>query len=341
MAPRARSSPGVEARLLKLAAFLHEQRDPVSRVAIYEAFPDDYRGSDAAREKKFTRDKEALLSLGIALRFVEEEGGQGAYVLDLTSSFLPALSFSPEEAAVVWAAGQAALVNYDHPLADDLETALRKLVVGAKGLPPKAASLETDRAAEDPGRTQKLLAIVTDALTSRRRVRMRYRNAAGVEADRLLDVYGYAWRRGEWIVVGYCHLRNAIRIFYLRRFIQVKLQPARPHGPDYRIPASFDIRQWSRQEPWDYLAHEARPAAVSFRGSLAEIAGKLLPGAGWSRGADGSRVARLEVRNLKGLVRQVLAWGPEAELVEPEEGRHLAREILDQLATRLNGGEAS
>jgi len=81
----------------------------VSREAIYEAFPDDYRGSAAAREKKFTRDKEALLSLGIALRFVEEEGEQGAYVLDLTSSFLPALSFSPEEAAVVWAAGQAAV----------------------------------------------------------------------------------------------------------------------------------------------------------------------------------------------------------------------------------------
>jgi predicted DNA-binding transcriptional regulator YafY len=42
-------------------------------------------------------------------------------------------------------------------------------------------------------------------------------------------------------------------------------------------------------------------------------------------------VARVEVRNLRGLVRQALAWGPEAELVSPEEGRAMAREILSGL----------
>ncbi len=39
-------------------------------------------------------------------------------------------------------------------------------------------------------------------------------------------------------------------------------------------------------------------------------------------------MARLEVRNLRGLVRQALAWGPEAEVLEPEEARATAREIL-------------
>jgi hypothetical protein len=33
-------------------------------------------------------------------------------------------------------------------------------------------------------------------------------------------------------------------------------------------------------------------------------------------------------------VRQALAWGPEAELVEPAEGRAMAREILAALSVR-------
>jgi len=55
---------------------------------------------------------------------------------------------------------------------------------------------------------------------------------------------------------------------------------------------------------------------------------------------DGSRRARLPVRNLRGLVRQVLAWGPDAELLEPAEGRAMARDVLEGLRARLGPGGA-
>ena len=331
-----RTGVSAEARLLKLAAYLHDQGAPVTRHEIYEAFPDDYHGSAAARETKFTRDKDALLALGLALQFDEGEGENGAYVLDVSSSFLPSLSFTPEEAAVVWAAGQAALVNHEHPLAEDLETALRKLAVGARGMPPRAATLEAEPRADESKHTRKLLDSVAGALAARRRVRLRYRNASGVETDRLLDVYGYAWRRGEWIVVGHCHLREAIRLFYLCRFVSVRPAPTTLRGPDYQVPSDFQIRKWSGQEPWNYLAHEARPAAVRFRGSLLPTAKRLLPGATWTKESDGSITGRLEVRNLPGLVRQALAWGPDAELVEPADGREMALGALTGLLERLD-----
>jgi hypothetical protein len=35
-------------------------------------------------------------------------------------------------------------------------------------------------------------------------------------------------------------------------------------------------------------------------------------------------------------VRQALAWGPEAELLEPAEGREMARSILASLSERLS-----
>jgi proteasome accessory factor B len=45
-------------------------------------------------------------------------------------------------------------------------------------------------------------------------------------------------------------------------------------------------------------------------------------------------VALLAVRNLRGLVRQALAWGPDAEVIEPPEARAMAREILASVSER-------
>jgi predicted DNA-binding transcriptional regulator YafY len=330
--------PSAEARLLRLVAFLHERREPVSREEIFAAFPRDYTGNDAAREKKWTRDKQDLKRLGIPVGFLEEEGTNGAYLLDPSACALPRLEFTPEEAAVLWTAGQAALRTHDHPLRDDLELALRKLVVGAKGLPPRAAPLETEGTELERSRLRDWLETLTDAVERRKRVRLTYRRADGSTPERFVDVYGYAWRRGQWIMVGHCHLRNAVRVFLLDRVQRLALAPADPKRPDYRVPADFDLRDWSRQEAWDYRIHEPRPATVRFTGSLARIAAQLLPRAQVSAGPAGSRQASLAVRNLRGLVRQVLAWGPEAELLEPAEGRALAREMLEGLRSRLGTG---
>jgi predicted DNA-binding transcriptional regulator YafY len=131
--------------------------------------------------------------------------------------------------------------------------------------------------------------------------------------------------------VGWCHLRKGVRIFYLSRVRALKVNTGGGKGGDYAIPRDFDVRRWSRQEIWDYDVHAPTEATVRFRGSLARIARQLLPSAKVSTAQDGARMARLEVRNLRGLVRQALAWGPEAELVSPEEGRAMAREILTGL----------
>lgn len=340
MASTRRKSAAAEARLLGLATWLVARGEPVTREQIYEAFPDDYTGGAAAREKKWTRDKNDLHRLGIPLVFEESEGKEGAYLVEAGACTLPRLEFSPEEAVVLWTAGQAALRNDDHPLAEDLETALRKLAVGAKGLPPRAALLEADWGAAPPSEAGKWLGRLADVVERRKRLEVAYRKTDGSVTERLVDVYGYAWRRGHWIFVGHCHLRGGVRMFYLDRVRSMDLAPAQPRGPDYTVPPDFDIRAWSRQEIWEYFEHEPREALVRFRGSLAALAQKLLPRASLTREPDGSRLARLEVRNLRGLVRQALAWGPEAELLEPAEGRELARTVLASLSERL-GKESS
>jgi proteasome accessory factor B len=333
-----RKPVSAETRLLKLAAWLLSQGEPVTRSQIVEAFPDEYGGSPVASERKFTRDKDALRRLGYAIELVELGSKEDAvgYVIDARSCSLPKIDFTPDEAAMVWTAGVGALRFSTHPLAEDLEGALRKLLVGAKGLPPRAAAPEelTGKHADAAG--QKTLEKLVDAWERRKRVTIAYWRVATDEVvERQLDIYGWASRRGEWIVVGHDSLRNAVSVFYVSRIRKLKVNTVRAQNPDYSVPADFDIRRWSRQQIWDYDVHAPQPAVVRFRGSLARIAKQLLPAASITMDETGFRVARLEVRNLRGLVRQVLAWGPETELVEPAEGRKMAREIIAALgATR-------
>jgi proteasome accessory factor B len=330
-------------RCLRLATWLLSQREPVNRASIYAAFPEYYRGGPMAKEKMFTRDKNALRRLGYALETVElgsQEEATG-YLLDARSSRLPPLEFGADEAALLWAAGAGALRLSDHPLREELESALRKLVVGAKGLPPRAARGEDLAPTAGPAE-QKLLGKLVEAWEARKTITVEYWRAAADEVvTRKIDVYGWASRRGEWIFAGHCHLRDATRVFYLSRVRSLKPNGARKQDPDYAIPAGFDIRRWSRQQVWDYEVHPPRPAAVRFRGSLARLARQLLPAAKITTEDDGARLARLEVRNLRGLVRQALAWGLEAELTEPAEGRAMAREMLAPLAAAPSAAEVT
>jgi predicted DNA-binding transcriptional regulator YafY len=323
-----------EARLLRLAAFILSEPEPVTRARIYEALADDYRGNAAAAEKRFTRDKDALKQLGFHLA-TEEVGGadQIGYMIDAHGSMLPPIELTADEAAAVWTAGFGALRLSRHPMQPELESALRKLVVGTRSAPPRVDALdELGISEKEDG---KLLRELVDAWEKRRRIRISYwRAATGEVVQRDVDVYGWARRRGEWIFVGHDHLRDAVRIFYLSRVRALKVNTVRGQDPDYDVPDDFDIRRWSRQQIWDYDVHPPRPAVVRFRGSLARIAKQLLPAASVGTDDAGFRVARLEVRNVRGLVRQALAWGPEAELVEPAEGRAMAREILAALSVR-------
>jgi predicted DNA-binding transcriptional regulator YafY len=49
------------------------------------------------------------------------------------------------------------------------------------------------------------------------RVNMSYQNWQGEESERAVDTYGLVYRSGYWYSVGYCHLRQDLRVFRLDR----------------------------------------------------------------------------------------------------------------------------
>ena len=124
-------------RLLDLVALFLNAHEPVSWADIQEAFPEDYaQGSAEANIRKFERDKADLLELGIALAYLQgEEREKDGYVLDRSGYYLPELKLQPDELAVLYAAGSAALAEEAFPFREDLAHALKKMAFAANDDP--------------------------------------------------------------------------------------------------------------------------------------------------------------------------------------------------------------
>lgn len=77
---------------------------------------------------------------------------------------------------------------------------------------------------------------VSQAIQQGRRIWIRYHAHHG-ETARAIDPYGLVFRDGRWYVVGWCHLREAVRIFRLDRMLKLRLLAStfeRPEGFDSR-----------------------------------------------------------------------------------------------------------
>src|SRR5574342_1235182 len=121
-------------RLLDLAAFLLRAAEPVSWREIQEQFPEDYGGaSGEAAIRKFERDKAELLELGIPVRYLSgDEDRAAGYLVDREEFYLPDLGLPPEDLALLYLAGSAALARGQFPYARDLAHALNKLSFAAR-----------------------------------------------------------------------------------------------------------------------------------------------------------------------------------------------------------------
>ncbi len=135
------------------------------------------------------------------------------------------------------------------------------------------------------------------------------------------------FRSGWWYVVGYCHLRTAIRIFRLDHITELTLLDA-PFVP----PLDFDVRP--------FLVMDLNPAGslhVRLRFS-AEMAFLVQESAfTWhevEQAPDGSITAVMDVPDLTWAASTAMSFGPGVEVLEParvrREVKKWAKAILEQ-----------
>lgn len=320
-------------RLLDLVALLLDAQEPLPWSEIRAAFPDDYGGpSTEASERKFERDKAELLELGIPIAFVSgDDDVPDGYVIDKNAYYLPEVGLTPDELAVLYAAGSAALASGAFPGRQDLAHALRKVGFFSDGpLPAPKVRLELGGVA-DARELPARLELLWSAINARKSVELDYYSPhTRALTKRKVDPWGLALRRGLWTLVGFCHLRQAPRTFHVHRIRALTVHAQRPKSTDFEVPSDFRLDDYVATWPWQFRFHPPVDVGVELKGELAPLASRLFP----AQPTPGERVT-LTVRatDLEGLLKYVLSLGADARVVSPpdavERFRGMARRVLD------------
>lgn len=175
-------------------------------------------------ERTVYRDVADLQRQGVP---IEGEAGVG---YRLGAGFvLPPLMFTQDEAAALVASARLAQSSVDPALARDIQTALGKIL---SVLPPAARASAESLAlfapsfAIDNG-TRAHLQTLREAVQSRNKLRMDYRDVSGAPSQRIVRPLGcFYWGR-VWTFSAWCELRQDFRAFRIDRIDQVEVLPDR------------------------------------------------------------------------------------------------------------------
>ncbi len=151
--------------------------------------------------------------------------------------------------------------------------------------------------------------MLKEAARSRTRCRFRYLKPGDSEpGEREVNPYSVVYGSGKWYVIGYCHLREGVRAFRLDRLLE-----AQALDQTFSPPADFD--------PADYVSGGRVFRSDSEEDVVVRYSPRVAP---WVRElgpvedtGEGAVSVRFTTADPGWVVRHVLRYGAEAEIVEP------------------------
>jgi len=168
-----------------------------------------------------------------------------------------------------------------------------------------------------------VLAIST-AVQQRRRVHLRYRSH-GDETERLFDPYGLVVHWERWYTVGWCHLRQAVRVFRL----------------DHVISADLVAETFTRRPDFDSLKHVLEslamapwgwPVEVLLETTLVEAQRRIPPGHAILEQTPQGVVVSAQVDRLEWLARRLMLLECPFVIRRPPELRAALRQLAAEAA---------
>jgi predicted DNA-binding transcriptional regulator YafY len=264
-----------------------------------------------------------LNEMGIPI--YSERGPYGGFSL-VRGYKMPPLIFTPQEAVAVYLgtslveevwgqlyadAARGVTAKLDNVLPDEQ----RQEVAWARRTLVATGMHRADHAPLVP-----LLEKLRRAARQRRRVTMVYQSRSRPRPlERDLDPYALVHRWGWWYVVGHCHLRDALRTFRVDRIQELTLQ-----HDTYQVPDDFDVHQHLAQETWFPPRFRIRMRFTP-QGALEALDERAY----WDtteEQPDGSVVVAFDAAELEWAARVAFWYGPEVEVLEPEELRRRVSE---------------
>jgi len=161
------------------------------------------------------RDIGALQQGGVPI--YADVGRGGGYTLD-KSRTLPPLNFTPAEAvALAITLGRAE----GSPFSRSARTALHKIVAAMSAADSASARELAGRirflTKEDCAEPVSVPAVLEEAMSARRVVRLSYVDGAGAETERDVEPVAFTGGDRNWYLIGWCRLRGGTRVFRIDR----------------------------------------------------------------------------------------------------------------------------
>lgn len=168
-------------------------------------------------------------------------------------------------------------------------------------------------------------AVLMEAARERRRCRIGYlKSGAAGPGERVIAPYVLVAAQGHWYVIAFCGSSGEIRVFRLDRVVSAALEPDR-----FEVPASFDPSAYV-SDGRVFRADEEVTATVRYSPAIARWIREKGP---VEEEADGGVRVSYRVADPLWIVRHVLQYGADAELLDPPELRELVRQVLGRVRT--------
>jgi proteasome accessory factor C len=311
-------------RLSLVALLLSRRGHPVASGEIRRRVEGYPTMTEEAFKRRFYEDRAELAGLGIEIVADQDAEGAGeVYSLPASAYYLPPVQLDRDELTAL--AACLAVLEDRFAYSKPLRLALVSLMQGRPELLEDAAAAGLAVLPEaGPAVLPKLQAAVAD----RKRVVFRY-YAIGrdEELERTVDPYGLQLVGDEWYLIGFCHLRTAVRTFRLSR-IRSRVTHATRAPHDFSPPADFDLAAYRDRPPWRLGAPEGE-ARIRVAADMAWWVEAHYSRCGTLEPLDGGDVLFTTAYTAaQPLVAWVLGLGEHARLEGPEGPR-------DELVARL------
>jgi predicted DNA-binding transcriptional regulator YafY len=274
-----------------------------------------------------------LQELGVPVE--SEPGRYGGYRLR-PGYKLPPMMFTEEEALALilgllvsrrvgfgqsTSAIEGALAKIDRVLPDRLRGRVQAVQGALTFTPLHGFSGLTDPSA--------LLALSTAAQDSRR-VWIRYQGGED-QTERAIDPYGVVHHRGRWYIVGWCHLREDVRVFRLDRVLALE-----PLEDGFARPLDFDAAAYVTESlarmPFGW------PIEVLLEIPLAEARRRVAPDLGTLEETSGGVLLRTRADPLEWMARLLVQLDCPFRIEHPPELRVAVRQLAREISRQARRG---
>ncbi len=131
--------------------------------------------------------------------------------------------------------------------------------------------------------------------------------------QRMVDPYAISFRMGAWYLIGYCHLRESVRLFKISRIRKLTIT-----NNLFFKPLNFSVKEYMKNS-WGTFRGELTRVVIKFD----KKAAAFVKESRWHESQeieelkDGSILFKVYVSGVGEIKRWVLGFGSEAEVMEP------------------------